>query len=43
MVVATNSTIVLELMVVDNLYVMYTPFPYNCYCNIILFLYMKST
>ena len=25
-------------MVVDNLYLMYTPFPYNCYCNIILFL-----
>ena len=31
------ATIVWELMVVDYLYLLYTPFPYNCYRNIIFF------
>ena len=35
------ATIVLELMVVDNLYLMYTPLAYNCYCNSILFYIRK--
>ena len=29
-------------MVVDNLYLMYTPFPYNCYFNIILFFFINE-